>query len=141
MISAAPAAPNHRLPMKARILAPIVLAILAGTRVQGDAPRPDPYNDASARQFSIDLLVRQATEQSEREQARKGRSLAASDYDLNRDGKLDEKEMAAWQKGVRAAADKSPACLARFDQNHDGKLDDAEWAACWQALIAPTDKK
>ena len=61
--------------------------------------------------------------------------LSAATYDLNHDGKLDDKEFAAWEKNVRAVMEETPAMLKKYDRNHDKKLDDAEWAVARKDLL------
>lgn len=50
-------------------------------------------------------------------------------FDRNADGKIDDDEMKAVAKGVRARIVSTPLLLQRYDKNADGKIDDAEWQA------------
>ncbi len=96
---------------------------------------PDSPN-YTYRLMALDMLIRQAQETSEREAVRERRArLSAATYDLNHDGKLDEKEFAAWEKAVRAAVAESPRLMKKYDKNHDKKLDDAEWAVAFRDLL------
>ncbi len=93
-------------------------------------------DDVTMRQLGLDLLDRQAREDSGREAARQEAArLAPATYDLNHDGWLDAVEFAAWEKQVRAAAGKNPRVLRKFDRNHDRKLDDAEWPAARREIM------
>ena len=56
-------------------------------------------------------------------------------YDLNKNGKLDPDEQAAWQRDL---AQMRREGIARFDTNKDGKLDAAEVAAAQAQLTGQT---
>jgi hypothetical protein len=49
-------------------------------------------------------------------------------FDLNLDGRIDEREFADLEKFVRPRIEASVEQLRRHDTNGDGSLDDAEWA-------------
>jgi hypothetical protein len=98
------------------------------------------------RQFYVDAIDLHARELSDREQAagKHAQTVAfpsAASFDANHDGKLDEKEMLAWETAVRSVVEKSPAILPRLDTNHDGKLDQTEWAVFWRALTTTSEPK
>ncbi len=135
-------------------LLPLVLALSGGTALtaqstnghRNDGSRRDSFNNAYFRQYYVDAIDENARELSEREQTAQKHSQKAAlpsavNFDTNHDGRLDEKELAGWEKAVRAAADRSPAVLQRFDTNHDGKLDDAEWAVFWMAVTTTIEQK
>ncbi|MGH7947322.1 MAG: hypothetical protein ACREF9_20305, partial [Opitutaceae bacterium] len=48
-------------------------------------------------------------------------------FDLNADGKIDEREFVELEQFVRPRVEASPEQVRRHDGNGDGKLDDAEW--------------
>jgi Ca2+-binding EF-hand superfamily protein len=51
-------------------------------------------------------------------------------YDTNKDGALDDTEMAAWKADIAAKAKATKEeNLAKYDANKDGKLDETEKAA------------
>jgi len=99
--------------------------------------------NATFRNMTLDLIAKDVREASEREEIKANRKeaaakpspLAPSNFDLNKDGKLDDAEFAAWSAAVRSAAVKSPEAMKRFDKNKDGKLDDAEWTAASTELF------
>ena len=122
----------------------LALAVSACTSIQAQT-NSAAYDEIALRNFTLDLLDKQAREQSERQEATQLRAWSrlmktAFAFDANHDGKLDVQELAAWQQAVRRAVEKDPAVLRRFDMNTNSKLDDAEWAACWKALTAPAAK-
>ena len=122
----------------------LALAVSAGTSIQAQT-NSAAYDEIALRNFTLDLLDKQAREQSERQEATQLRAWSrlmqtAFEFDTNHDSKLDVQELAAWQQAVRRAVEKDPAVLRRFDVNTNSKLDDAEWAACWKALTAPAAK-
>lgn len=100
----------------------------------------DPYG---TRTFNLNLLEKDLRETAEREEIKANRkpapawpsSLAAANFDINKDGKLNDAEFATWSAAVRKAAVKSPAAMKRFDKNSDGKLDDAEWKTASDELF------
>jgi hypothetical protein len=102
-----------------------------------------PANEnISFRMMTLDLLHQEASEAAERERLRttrpaaaKAAALSAANFDLNKDGKLDEAEFAAWTAELRKTAVKSPEAMKRFDTDKDGKLSDAEWAAAVEQLF------
>lgn len=117
-----------------RVAAVVMLA--AGARLAAQAVRDNENLSLQIRAMSLDLLVQSANAASEREAARAERQrLSAATYDADRNGKLDDREFAAWEREVRAYAEKSPALLKKFDRNRDRKLSDAEWAAARRELI------
>ena len=117
-----------------RLLA-VALVVSPGVRLLADDPM-------LFRTFALDLTQKQAMEASERQELRASRketpppsSLSAANFDVNKDGKLDEAEFAQWTAALRRAATNAPEAMKRFDRNHDGKLDDAEWAAAVNELF------
>ncbi len=62
--------------------------------------------------------------------------LSAVNFDLNKLGKLDDKEFAAWTAALRRSVTQSPAAMKRFDTDHDGRLDDAEWSVALRRLLS-----
>jgi hypothetical protein len=66
--------------------------------------------------------------------ADRGKAQLFAKYDTNKNGKLDEDEIAAVQKDFAAASKKNP--LRRLDTNKNGKLDDDEINA-----LLPSAKK
>ena len=118
-----------------RLLAVVPLLAAPGVRLLAS---PATESDAlGVRVFVLNLIEKDLREAAEREEIRANRkpapapvsSLSAANFDLNKDGKLDDQEFAAWSAAVRRAAGKSPEAMKRFDKNKDGKLDDAEWNA------------
>jgi hypothetical protein len=123
-----------------RLLA-VVSLLAPGARLLANAATE---SDAlGVRVFSLNLLEKDLRETAEREAIRANRkatppppsSLSAANFDVNKDGKLDEAEFAKWSAAVRAAVVKSPEAMKRYDTNKDGKLDDAEWAAASTVLM------
>jgi hypothetical protein len=115
-----------------RLLA-VASLLSPGIRLLAVDAGADPFG---TRNFSLNLLEKDIRDTNEREETRQARKeaaktspLSAANFDLNKDGKLDDTEFAAWSAAVRKAAAKSPEALKRFDKNKDGKLDDAEWTA------------
>lgn len=126
--------------MKTKPLLLVAAAMFLATR--GHLPAAIPATAAHEealgfRKFALDLYMERVTELSAREALARARAarLAAATYDLNHDGKLDERELAAWEKAVRVAVEQSPEALKRYDLNHDGKLDDTEWSVVRRALV------
>ena len=122
----------------------LVLAVSAGAPLWAQT-NSAAYDEIALRNFTLDLLDKQAREQSERQEAAQQQSwrrlmLTAFAFDANHDGTLDAQELATWQQAVRRAVEKDPAVLRRFDVNTNSKLDDAEWVACWKLLTAPAAK-
>lgn len=48
-------------------------------------------------------------------------------YDLDGDGKLDEREQALVRRDFRRRYEKNPYFVGRFDRNGNGIMDEAEW--------------
>jgi hypothetical protein len=116
----------------------IPLLVLAATLLVPSARLLAASDDLTAtfRVMNLDLLEKQTREASEREAARaRTARLSAATYDINHDGKLDEKEFAAWEKEVRAVMEQTPNVLKKYDKNHNKKLDDAEWAVVRRELL------
>ena len=120
-----------------RLLA-VALVISPGVRLLAD-----DNNTLMFRTMALDLMQKQATEASEREQLRAARkeapaqpsALSATNFDANKDGKLDDAEFAKWTAALRKAATQTPEAMKRFDKNRDGQLDDAEWSAAVTELF------
>jgi len=125
--------------MKTRTLTVLFSAVLllAGAARLGAQPANTPYDGY----FSLNVLGQDYRNAAEREDVAKN-ALAAATYDVNHDGKLDEKEFAAWQKRVRSFVEQQPALMKKFDRNRDGWLNDAEWHAAYDVIFetkpAPT---
>jgi hypothetical protein len=110
------------------------------------SPTREPIDNPYLRQFYVDAIDLHARELSDREQtaSKHAQTVAfpsAASFDANHDGKLDEKEMLAWETAMRSVVEKSPAILQRFDANLDGKLDQAEWTVFWSALTTTGEAK
>ncbi len=124
-----------------------VLRLLAVALVASPGVRllADDSMSFAFRTMTLDLIQKQASEASERQELRATRkeapaqpsALSAANFDANKDGKLDDAEFAKWTAALRQAATKSPEAMKRFDKNRDGKLDDAEWAAALTELFGP----
>jgi Ca2+-binding EF-hand superfamily protein len=114
----------------------LAVALLApGARLAAQTGSPAEDLTGAQRMMQLDMMEKQVRENAEREAARAKRSkLSAATYDLNHDGKLDEKEFAAWEKALRAAVAKMPWAMKKYDKNRDKKLDDAEWAVAFKEL-------
>ena len=122
-----------------RLLAVIAL-VFPAVRVFAQTSTFNPAFDN--RVFTLELMTKEANEASEREARRqalpapaKRASLSAANFDLNKDGKLDDTEFAAFTGEVRKVAARSSEAMKRFDANRDGKLDDAEWKAAVNVLF------
>lgn len=123
-----------------RLLA-VALIVAPGARLL--ASLESEADALSARNYALNLLEQGLRESSDREAARAGHKeaaakpspLSAVNFDVNKDGKLDEAEFAKWSAAVRLAVVKSAEAMKRFDKNSDGKLDDAEWAAAGNELF------
>lgn len=76
------------------------------------------------------FTVTMATAEEGAAKERKPSKETLAKYDANKDGSLDDTEMAAWKADIAA---KSKATreenLAKYDTNKDGKLDETEKAA------------
>jgi hypothetical protein len=126
--------PTLRLLAVASLLAP-------GVRLLAEPPSGS--ESISFRTMTLDLMEKDIREKTEREDHKANRKaapvqpspLSAANFDLNKDGKLDDAEFAAWNAAVRKAAGKSPEAMKRFDKNKDGKLDDPEWTAASTELF------
>lgn len=122
-----------------RLLA-VLLSLLPGVRALAQTPRG--AESINFRVLTLDLLHKEATEASEREEARAARlaavkpsPLSAVNFDVNKDGKLDDKEFATWTAALRKFAVTSPEAMKRFDTDKDGKLSDPEWNAAVDQLF------
>ena len=137
--------PQPDITMNTRLILRLIalsLTVAPGARVLADVPSAS--ETINFRSMTLDMIEKNARETSEREDLRANRKrtaqvspLSAANFDLNKDGKLDEKEFAAWSAAVRAAVTKSPEAMKRFDTNKDGKLSDAEWAIASEQLFGP----
>ena len=92
------------------------------------------------RLMALELLARNANEASERAELAASRPvkpapLSAANFDANKDGKLDDKEFAAWTAELRKVATRTPAAMKKFDTDKDGALSDAEWSAAVTELF------
>lgn len=91
---------------------------------------------ATIRLMNLDLMEKQVRDASDREAGRaRTARLSAATYDLNHDGKLDDKEFAAWEKEVRAVMEQTPKAMKKYDKNHNKKLEDEEWAVARKELL------
>jgi hypothetical protein len=128
------------IPICVRFFAVCLSVSPAALHAQGASATPP--SDYSYRRLALDLFARNANEASERQEsaaarqaAAKASPLSATNFDLNKDGKLDDKEFAAWTAELRKAVEKNPPALKRFDTDKDGKLSDAEWSAAVSELF------
>ena len=120
-------------------LCAVLLSIAPAVLSAQSSPAVAPP-DYSSRLMTLDMLVRNANDVSEREQLAASRpakpaALSAANFDANKDGKLDDKEFASWTAELRKLAMKTPAAMKRFDADKDGKLSDAEWSAAVTELF------
>ena len=125
-------------PMKTRTSLLVLTAALLvpGARLLAQTAPASENMNATFRIMTLDLMEKQVREADEREAGRaRTARLSAATYDLNHDGKLDDREFAAWEKNVRAVLEETPKALKKYDLNHDKKLDDAEWAVARKELL------
>lgn len=126
-----------------QVLRLLAVASLLTPGVRLLAQTPSASESIPFRTMTLDLVEKDIREKAEREETKANRKetpakpspLSAVNFDLNKDGKLDDAEFTAWSAAVRKAVVKSPEALKRFDKNKDGKLDDAEWTAASTELF------
>src|SRR5262245_27273078 len=98
--------------MKARFLtAAFVAAILCTGAVRLSAQTASTLRDEF---FLLKMLGQDYRNANDRDQAAK-QALSAATYDADHDGRLNEKEFAAWQKRVRSFVEQQPSLVRKFD--------------------------
>jgi hypothetical protein len=118
--------------MKTRFLTAslsVVLTLAGALQLQAQSRNPayDAY-------LPLNLVGQNFRDAAEREKAIIA-SLSAAHYDANRDGKLDAKEQAAWEKRIRGVLETNPKFMKSFDQNRDNILSDAEWSVAYSEVF------